>query len=63
LQDCAGMAERKPARDTYAAIIRSISATISRRWKGLDSTRASRGASSRAFRATAAKPVMNMTLI
>ena len=43
-----------------AAIIRSTSATISRRWKGLDRTLACLGASEAGCSATAAKPVMNM---
>src|ERR1700749_439233 len=48
------------ARPQAAAIIRSTSETISRRWIGLDSTFAPGGAVSLAARATAAKPVMNM---
>jgi hypothetical protein len=43
-----------------AAMTRATSSTRSRRWKGLDRTLASLGAAEPAFRATAAKPVMNM---
>ncbi len=45
-----------------AAIMRSTSATISRRWNGLDSTLACLGALAAGCSATAAKPVMNMIL-
>ena len=42
--------------------MRSTSATISRRWKGLDRTLACLGALEEGCSATAAKPVMNMIL-
>lgn len=47
---------------TLSSKSRSTSRTRSRRWKGLDNTRAC-GASRLAFIVTAAKPVMNMTLV
>src|SRR3569833_2145928 len=53
----------KNARSAYAAAsMRSTSATISRRWNGLDSTLACLGAPEDGCRATAAKPEMNKNL-
>src|SRR5258707_14157207 len=46
-----------------AASILFTSLTNSRRWTGFDSTLAFFGASESEFRATAAKPVMNMILM
>src|ERR1700733_10086250 len=54
--------EGKTQRAAYAAIMRSTSCTISRRWKGFDRTLACLGALDEGWSATAAKPVMNMIL-